>query len=89
MPIAWFERPNNSPEKIISTISISCKALYSFQKLFINYFLMISTSIIFSLVGAIIFEWRTGSTTIALLPLILLSQFIQFGFVQGLSASKN
>jgi len=46
-------------------------------------------NILFSLIGSVIFEWRTGLTSIALIPLIIISQAIQLGFVQGYTESKN
>ena len=50
---------------------------------------IIISNILFSLIGAVIFEWRTGLTAFGLIPLIILSQYIQLGFVQGLAASKG
>ena len=89
MPLAWFEDEEHSPDRLPSDVTLSCKSLFKFIKLFIPHILIITVNILFSLIGAIVFEWRTGLTSIGLIPLILLSQFIQFGFVQGLSASKG
>lgn len=37
------------------------------------------------MIGSIAFEWRTGLTSIALIPLIILAHAIQLSFVTGLS----
>lgn len=45
--------------------------------------------ITFGVLGSILFEWRTGLTSLGLIPLIVLSQAIQFTFINGLFQSKD
>lgn len=45
--------------------------------------------IVFGVVGSILFEWRTGLTSLGLIPLIVLSQAIQFTFINGFFESKD
>lgn len=57
--------------------------MHSFLSLEIPILLIIIVNVIVGVIGAIAFEWRTGLTSIGLIPLIILSQAIQFGFIQG------
>ena len=59
--------------------------LYNFVEIYIPQLTLIIVNVIASLVGAIIFEWRTGLTAMGLIPLIILAQAIQLGFIQGFS----
>lgn len=57
--------------------------------MFVPHLLIIIVNILFSLVGALVFEWRTGLTSFGLIPLIVISQGVQLSFVLGLTESKN
>jgi hypothetical protein len=46
-------------------------------------------NVIAGVAGGIYFEWRTGLTSIGLIPLIILSQTIQLGFIQGFAEKKG
>lgn len=50
--------------------------------------IQIATCVIYSIAGGIALDWRTGLTSLALIPLIILSQGIQFAFIQGFSSQK-
>ena len=52
-------------------------------------FTIIIFNIVISVSAAVYFDWRTALSTIGLIPLIILSQMIQFGFMQGFSESKG
>jgi hypothetical protein len=51
--------------------------------------MIIGVNILFCIAGSIAFDWRTGLTSIALIPLILIAQTIQFHFVQGFNESSG
>lgn len=57
--------------------------------MFMPHLLIVFVNIFASLIAALYFEWRTGLTSFALIPLIALSQAIQLGFAQGFAESKN
>jgi hypothetical protein len=57
--------------------------LIEFFKEFVPHFTMLVVNIIFSMIGALSFEWRTGLTSFALIPLIIIAQTIQLSFVMG------
>lgn len=85
MPVAWFGKEGNHSDKITSRLSRSCKTIYSFIKLFTPHLIYVAVNILGSLFGAIIIDWRIGLTSFGLIPLIIISQAIQLGFIQGLT----
>ncbi len=89
MPVQWFDQVSCQPEKVTTSLTQSCKYMYNFVKLFTPHLLFVIVNILGSMIGALIFEWRTGLTSFGLIPLIILSQAVQFGFIQGLSESKG
>ena len=66
-------------------MTMSCKHVYVFMKQFLQHLLIVSTNITYSLIGATYFEWRTGLTAFAFIPLIVVAQGIQLYFVQGMA----
>jgi ATP-binding cassette, subfamily B (MDR/TAP), member 1 len=44
---------------------------------------------VYSIIAALFFDWRTGLSTLGLIPLIILSQMIQLAFIQGFTESKG
>ena len=68
---------------------MSCKHLFVFQKLFLPHCIVVVSNIVYSIIGAIVFEWRTGLTSIGVIPLTIISQGFQLGFVQGMHESKG
>ena len=70
-------------------MTISCKELYGFMKSFMCHIFGLFVSVLFSFIGSTVFEWRTGLTSIGLLPLIILAQAIQMSFVEGMTESKS
>lgn len=46
-------------------------------------------NILFSIIGAIGFEWRTGLTAIGLIPIIVITEGIQFHIHQGFNESSG
>ena len=52
-------------------------------------FFIILLNITYAIGGSLFFKWRTALSTIALIPLILLSQILQFSFIQGFTQSKG
>ena len=73
----------------MTRLTSSCKTMYNFAQLFLPNLVMIINNIICCVIGAAIFEWRTGLTALALIPLIILAQAIQLGFMQGFSEFKG
>ena len=74
---------------MISRLTSSCKVLYNFIDIYLPHMSLIIVNIAACIVGAIVFEWRTGLTSIALIPLIILAQAIQLSFIQGFSEFKG
>ena len=48
-----------------------------------------TVNILVGIIGGIAFEWRTGLTSIALIPFIILAHVIQLSFATGLSELSN
>lgn len=88
MPIPWFEDERNQPQKIISQLTLASKSIYSFIRVYISHLIMVLVTIIYSLIGSLIFEWRTSLTSFGLIPLIILSQGIQMAFVTSFAETK-
>jgi hypothetical protein len=59
------------------------------MEFFLPHMMIIGVNILFCIAGSIAFDWRTGLTSIALIPLILIAQTIQFHFVQGFNESSG
>ena len=89
MPVAWFEDPLNQPQKITAELTNSCKTIYSFVEMYLSHISIILTNILVSIIGAIVFEWRTGLTSLGLIPLIIISQGIQLAFIKDLTEGKG
>ena len=68
---------------------MACKHLYVFMKMFLCHFIIVITNILYSLIGAVVFEWRTGLTAFGIIPLIIISQLMQSSFVHGMTESKG
>lgn len=83
--MSWFEREENQYEKLVSKMSSSCSVLQSFLSREFPSFVIIICNIVFSIVGALYFDWRTALSTMGLIPLILLSQVVQLRFMHGFS----
>lgn len=66
-----------------------CKTLYSFLKSFTPHLVFVVVNILASVIGSLLFEWRTGLTSLFLIPLIMLSQAVQLAFIQGISESRK
>lgn len=49
---------------------------------------MVLVTVIYSLIGSLIFEWRTSLASFGLIPLIILSQGIQMAFVTSFAETK-
>jgi hypothetical protein len=45
--------------------------------------IIVLTNVFYSIIGALFFDWRTGLSTLGMIPLILIAQTIQIGFTQG------
>ena len=89
LPLSWFEREENQYEKVIMKLTSNCKIIHSFFSLELAAFTILLANIIFSLIGALYFEWRTALSTLGMIPLILLSQVIQFTFINGFMEEKG
>jgi ABC-type multidrug transport system fused ATPase/permease subunit len=89
MPIDWFAKEENQAEKVTSLINSGSKNLYSFAKVSITFAVSGIVNVFVGIIGSLVFEWRTGLTSIVLVPLILLSQVIQLSFVSGFSESSS
>ena len=63
----------------------SIKILFQFIKISSYYIFITIVNILVGVIGSIAFEWRTGLTSIGLIPLIILAHVIQLSFVTGLS----
>jgi len=70
-------------------VTQGCRVIQGFTQRYIAYLILIILNILFSLIGAVAFEWRTGLTAVGLVPLIILSQAIQLAFIKGLTESKD
>ena len=66
-------------------LTSSCIVLYNFIEIYVPHTILIIVNIVACVVGAIVFEWRTGLTSLSLIPLIILGQAIQMSFIQGYS----
>jgi len=64
-------------------INSGSKTLYTFTKVSIVFAFVAIVNVFVGIIGALIFEWRTGLTSMFMVPLILLSQVIQMSFVSG------
>jgi ABC-type transport system involved in cytochrome bd biosynthesis fused ATPase/permease subunit len=89
MPVSWFERKKNQPEKLTNTVTQGCRVIQGFTQRYVAYLILIVLNILFSLIGAVAFDWRTGLTAVGLIPLIMVSQAIQLAFIKGLTESKD
>jgi ABC-type multidrug transport system fused ATPase/permease subunit len=89
LPMTWFEKEANQQEKIVSNLTASCRVLHSFMSLELPFTVIVFANIFYSIIAALVFDWRTALSTLGLIPLILLSQTIQTGFTQGFSQSKS
>lgn len=89
LPLSWYNREENQHEKVISKVTESCLVVHSFLSLELQLTIIIILNILYAITAALYFDWRTGLSTIVLTPLILLSQIIHLGFVQGFSQEKS
>lgn len=83
MPVSWFDREENQVSKLMDKFSTSFKVLSDFIELYIPFLTIIMVNIIFCTIGSICFEWRTGLTSMGLIPILIISQAIQLMFVAG------
>ena len=51
--------------------------------------MLITVNILISLIGSVIIEWRTGLTSMALIPLLIVAQGIQLAIVKGFTETKD
>ena len=89
MPVSWFAKEENQSEKITFKINSSSKVLYNFIK---NTYAMVLTATINMVAGvgiSLFYDWRTGLTTLALIPLIVISHLIQISFIKGFSETSG
>jgi ATP-binding cassette, subfamily B (MDR/TAP), member 1 len=89
MPMVWFDREENQKEKVMNRLTSSCKTLYQFVELYIPNLYLIVINVLAAIVAALFFEWRTGLTSLGLIPLIIVAQAVQLGFIQGFSEFKG
>lgn len=74
---------------MIAKLTTSCKAIHGLLNLEIPILISIAICIVYSIAGGIFLDWRTGLTSLGLIPLIVLSQAIQFAFIQGFATQKS
>jgi ABC-type multidrug transport system fused ATPase/permease subunit len=55
MPVSWFHKEAHQPEKLTTTMTQHCKNLYNFLKSFTPHLLFIFSSIIASMIAALVF----------------------------------
>ena len=83
MPMSWFGEDENQPDKITSRVNSNAKNLYSFIKNSIAFIIIAFINIIGGVALSLYYEWRSGLTSIALIPLILISQIVQAKVITG------
>ena len=89
MPMSWFGEDENQPDKITSRINSNAKNLYSFIKNSIAFIIIAFINIIGGVALSLYYEWRSGLTSIALIPLILISQIVQAKVITGFNESSG
>lgn len=57
--------------------------------MYVAHLVLITVNILISLIGSVIIEWRTGLTSMALIPLLIVAQGIQLAFVKGFTETKD
>jgi ABC-type multidrug transport system fused ATPase/permease subunit len=85
LPMSWFDREENQPDRVTSKITTSCKTVYSFVKLEISCILITFLSLMVAIIGSIALEWRTGLAALALIPFMALLQIAQLSYTFGFS----
>lgn len=89
VPVSYFEKKENSYEIVVARITTHCKTLNSLIAGQIPIMIQIAVNLAFSLIGGIVLDWRTGLTSIGLLPFLLLAQMIQFSYIEGFASQKE
>jgi ABC-type transport system involved in cytochrome bd biosynthesis fused ATPase/permease subunit len=89
LPVLWFDKKEHQPDKISNKVTNSCRGLHGFSDRYIGHALIITTTAVFCIFGALVLEWRTGLVALIVIPLMILTQSFQMAFVMGLSESKE
>lgn len=89
MPIEWFEKKGNDGGQLAGTLERDCRTVNGLLTSFVFHLTINISTLVFGIVLALIYEWRTSLVALGLIPLIIISGAIQLAFSTGLSAQSS
>lgn len=83
LPVSWFESKENNIEKVSMSLGADMITMSHIISRYFSHLCVALSSIVFGLLLAFYFEWRTALVSIVLIPLIGISGLFQSKMTSG------
>ena len=85
MPVEWFDDPKNNCGALSTRLGTDCETINGMATTYIYILIQCIGTLITGVVVALVFEWRTALTAIALMPFVVMAGAVRAAFRNGLS----
>lgn len=85
MSVPWFDIPRNNAGTLTARLSSDCKIVNTMTTTTVSIILQNISTLICSVVISFVHEWRTALVSIGVLPILILSGFIEMSVSTGFS----
>ena len=89
MPLGWFDEESHMSGNLTANMLIDVKHILKYACKYIPVTVYILSSFIFGLTISLVYDWRTSLISLALFPLIVLSVYLQYYYLESYSSSSD
>jgi ATP-binding cassette subfamily B (MDR/TAP) protein 1 len=89
MPVAWFDVPKNNAGNLTARLANDCQVVNGLTSNLVGTGIQTVSCLVTGIVIAFAYDWRTSLVTLGLMPLMILSGYINMKFMVGFSEKSD